>query len=134
MGNLIAVSGRTLTQSEKSHQNLAYTITETDVKTVRTFGHGKEILINQIKLSCTCSGDYVAGTSTFSGKGEAAIVANSKRVKCEGQSILLEGDEVTITCEGTITDNSSGATAKGTATVTVKITDSNQKNIFTSKT
>ena len=127
---LITVAGRTLEQSEPSHSGLTYSITETDNPAAKTNGNGNSILIEQIDLSCQCSGDYVAGTSTFTGSGNASIVANTPRITCEGGSILLKGDNVVITCNGTITNTSTSATSPGTATVKVTISNPNQDNIF----
>lgn len=132
MGNLVTVFGRTLSKSGQSPSTLTYTITETDSNALKTFGRGEAILIKEIRLDCNCTGNYAAG-QTFVGSGTAAIVANTNRVKCEGESILLEGDSVTITCSGTVTETSTGLTSSGTASVTVTITNTNQSNIFASK-
>jgi hypothetical protein len=129
MGKLMTVSGRTLQQSAPSHPGLTYVIKETDEKAAKCRIGGKEVLINQIKLQCDCSGDYVAQTSTFMGTGEAAIIADTKRVKYQGNSILLKGDKVQITCNGTITTTSSGATTQGTASVVVSIVAAGQKTV-----
>lgn len=130
MGKLITVGGRTLSQSELSHTGLSYTVTETDITAVKTKGNGQSVLVKQINLSCQCSGTYVPGASTFVGTGSALIMANTPRTRCENESILLDGDNVTITCSGTITDTSTSATSPGTATVKVTITDTNQTNIY----
>lgn len=130
MSKLITVDGRQLQQSDKSHSTLTYTVTEIDVKAIKTVGQSKAVLIQQIGVQCSCSGDYVAGTSTFIGKGNGLIAAQTTRVLCEGKSILLEGDKTTITCSGTITTIASGATIAGTASVTVTVMNTNQTNIF----
>jgi uncharacterized Zn-binding protein involved in type VI secretion len=130
MSKLITVDGRQLQQSNKSHPTLTYTVTETDLKAVKTLGQRKGVLLQQITLQCACSGDYVTGTSTFVGNGSAVIVAKTTRVLCEGKPIVLEGDKTTITCAGTITTTASGATSPGTASVTVAVVNSNQPNIF----
>jgi hypothetical protein len=129
MEKLITVSGRVLPLFNKSHPLLSYTITETDIKALRTTVGNKEVLVSQIQLTCQCSGDFVKGTSTFVGTGSAVIVANTSRVECEGQSILLEGDKVTVTCDGTITQTSTGATSLGKASVEVEIKNANQTNV-----
>jgi hypothetical protein len=129
----ITVAGRTLTLSEKSHPGLTYTITEVDNPAFKTNGNGNSVLVNQIKLSCQCSGDYVAGTSTFDGSGTASIVADTHRIKCENESILLEGDNVKIECEGTITYTTGSPPPPpedGSASIKVTITNTNQSNIF----
>jgi len=131
MGDLVTISGRTLTQSALTPPSLTFTILEVDHPALKSFGHGNAILINTIDLQCTCSGNYAAG-QTFSGTGNASIVANTARVKCEGQSILRQGDNVTINCSGTITETSSGTTSPGSASVTVTVTNANQTDIFVS--
>lgn len=133
MGDLVTISGRTLSQSAQTPASLTFSITEVDHPALRSFGHGNAILINKIDLECTCSGNYAPG-QTFTGTGSASIVANTTRVKCEGQSILRQGDNVTITCDGTITETSSGTTSPGSASVTVTITNANQTDIFVSST
>lgn len=133
MSKLITVGGRTLEQTSPSHPTLTYTITETDTPAERTTGGDNPVLIQQIALQCNCSDDYVANTSTFVGSGAAAIVAHTSKVTCEGQSIILEGDEVLITCEGTITVTSSGVSSPGAATVTVRIANTNQSTIIASE-
>ncbi|WP_066382795.1 MULTISPECIES: hypothetical protein [unclassified Anabaena] len=131
MGKLITVSGRTLLLSGQSPPTLNYQVVETDIQATKTRGNKKPILIQQIKLDCTCFGSYSV-TTTFSGTGSAVIVASSTTVKCENQPILLAGDQVTITCSGTITETSTGATSSGTASVTVTVSNTNQTNIFAS--
>jgi hypothetical protein len=54
-------------------------------------------------------------------------------VKCQGESVLVEGDWVNITCNGTITDTSSSATSPGSASVTVTITNAGQSSVFAGK-
>jgi hypothetical protein len=131
MGKLITVSGRTLLLSGQSPPTLNYQVVATDVPATTTQGNKKPILIQQIQLQCTCSGNY-SGTTTFVGSGSAVIVASSTTVKCEKQPILLAGDQVTIICNGTITDTSTGATSPGTASVTVTVNNTNKTNIFAS--
>lgn len=130
MSKLITVDGRQLQLLNKSHPTLTYTVTETDLKALKTLGRSKALLVQQIALQCSCSGDYVSGTSTFVGQGAAVIAAKTTRVRCEGKPLVLEGDEVTITCTGTVTTTAGGATAPGTASVTVKVVNPNQTNIF----
>lgn len=129
MSKLITVDGRQLELSNKLPDTLTYTVTAIDVKAARTLGQRKGILLQQIALTCNCSGDYVTGTSTFVGTGNAVILAKTTRVLCEGKPIILQGDRATITCSGTITTTASGATAAGTASVTVTVTNTNQTNI-----
>ena len=133
MSDLITVFGRTLSPSGQSPSTLTYTITETYTNASKTCGKSETVLIKEIQLHCDCAGDYAAG-QTFAGSGDASIQANTNRVKCEGESILLKGDNVSITCNGTVTTTSGGATSPGSASVTVTITNTNQTNIFASKT
>jgi hypothetical protein len=130
MGKLIVVDGRQLQLTTKSHPSLNYTVTETDVKAAKTRGHGKTVVVQQIALQCACSGDYVTGTSTFVGSGSAVIAGATTRVRCEGHPILLNGNKVTITCTGTVTTTSGGATSPGTASVTVGVVNTGQTDIF----
>lgn len=132
MGELITVSGRILKQSNKSHDTLTYTITETDINASNTFGNSNEILIDKISLHCDCSGNY-SPTETYVGIGDSIIKANTKRVNCNGKSILVKGDKIEILCNGTITETSTGATRQGIASVTVAIDNPNQSNIYANK-
>jgi hypothetical protein len=132
MEKQITVSGSpTWSLSDNSHANLTYTVTEVPEPASRTvIGNDQPILVNQIQLKCNCNGDYVSGTSTFVGTGSASITAKPDRiVECEGKSVLLVGDEVTITCQGTITTTSTGATSAGNATVKATIKTPNQENV-----
>ena len=134
----IVLLGRTLVQSDPKPlgSSLTFTLTPAPVDTpaLRTSGKGGvPVLIDQIALSCSCTGDYVPGTSTFSGNGAAAIVASTPRVECESKQMLTEGDQVTITCNGTITTTASGTTAPGTAQITVSIADGIQHNVDANK-
>lgn len=133
MTKLITVGGRTLEKVDPSHSSLSYEIVESDTPAQRTTGHGNPVLIQQIGLQCACSGDYVSGTSTFVGMGTGAILAQGTKVTCNGQPIILEGDEVTITCTGTVTTTSTSATAPGSATIKVRVANTNQPNIIASE-
>ena len=104
MGKIIAVAGRTLTQSNPTPDTVTFTIVETDVPAARTNGGAHPMLIDRISLACTCSGNF-SPTQTYVGSGNAEIVAKRQRVSCEGKPLLLVGDQVTITCSGTATDN-----------------------------
>lgn len=133
MGKLIAVSGRTLVQSNPTPPGVSFTLVETDIPALRAQAQGSAVLLEKIHLECTCSGNYAAG-QTFSGTGSGDIAASTPRVQCQGKSILCEGDAVTLTCSGTVTDTASGTTFPGTATVTVTIQNPNQTSVFASKT
>ena len=132
MSKLITVTGRSLSLSGQSHPPLNYEITETDTQATTTSAEGNLVLLQQIQLQCNCSGDYVEGTSTFVGSGNASIIASSTTVKCESKPIVLAEDKVTITCSGTVTQTSSGATSPGTASVTVTVTNTNQATVSAS--
>ncbi len=135
MGNLVTVSGRTLQNSAPSHSSLTYTITATDIKASKALAGAKEILTKKIKLHCECSGTY-GPNQTYVGNGDADIEANTARVKCEGESILVEGDSVTINCTGTVTDNSTippTTIPNALASITVKISAAGQTNVYTNK-
>ena len=111
MGDRVTVSGRTLKLSNKTPGTLTYTLTETDHPALKTEAQDNAVLINAIMLQCSCSGDYVTGTSTFVGSGTASITAGTPRVECEDMQIIKKGDSTTITCSGTITTTANGATA-----------------------
>jgi hypothetical protein len=129
MGKLIVVTGRTLTQSNLTPATVTFTIVETDSPAARTNGDGHPILTDRISLVCTCSGSFLP-TQTYVGSGNAEIVSQRQRVRCEGKPLLLVGDQVTLTCSGTATDTTSGATMEAKASVTVTIGDSNQAAIL----
>jgi hypothetical protein len=127
MGKLITVARRTLTQSNPTPATVIFTIRETDVPAVRTNGNAQPMLLDRISLECTCSGSF-SMTQTYEGSGRADIVATRERVRCEGKSLLLVGDQVTITCSGMAKDASGSVPAN--ATVTVTISDANQTTIL----
>jgi hypothetical protein len=129
MGKLITVAGRTLTQSNPTPATVTFTIVETDVPAARTNGAAHPVLVDRIALACTCSGNFSA-TQTYVGSGNAQIVASRQRVSCEGKPLLLEGDQVTITCSGTATDTASGTPVPANASVTVTITAGNQTTVL----
>lgn len=133
MSELVSVVGRTISLSNKTPPDLTFTITEQDTEASKCTGKGSNVLIQQITLNCNCSGKFGEGL-TFVGTGMAAIVANTNRVKCEGQSVHLKGDNVVISCSGTVTETSSGTTSPGSASVKATITNTNQDDIFASKT
>ncbi len=94
------------------------------------------MLKTKISLHCECSGTY-GPSQTYVGSGDADIVANTARVKCEGESVLLEGDSVIVNCTGTITDNSTGTPVQipnSPASVTVKISAAGQSTVYAGET
>ena len=131
----IVIQGRTITLSNPVPPPLTFTlVSAVDTPAVRTSGKGgAPVLISNIVVNVSASGDFVTGTSTFVGTGSGTIVASTPRVECEGQQLLTEGDKVDITCTGTITTTAGGATASGTAKVTATITDGVQKNVDANK-
>jgi hypothetical protein len=129
MGKLIAVAGRTLTQSNPTPATVTFKIVETDVPAARANGGAHPVLIDRISLACTCSGNF-SPTQTYVGSGNAQIVPQRQRVRCEGKPLLLVGDQATITCSGTATDTASGTPVAANASVTVTIGDGNQTTIF----
>jgi hypothetical protein len=132
MAELIAVAGRSLAQSDPTPVTVKFTITETDVAAARTNGNANPVLIDRIALACNCSGNF-SPTQTYVGTGNAEIVAQRERVRCEGKPLLLVGDQVTITCSGTATDTVSGTMVDAEASVTVTIVDGNQATIVASE-
>lgn len=129
MGKLIAVAKRTLTQSNPTPATVTFTIAETDIPAARTNGNAHPVLIDRISLVCICGGNF-SPTQTYVGSGNAEIVSKRQRVLCEGKSLLLVGDQVTITCSGTATHTTSGTTVNAEASVTVTIGDGNQTTIL----
>jgi hypothetical protein len=129
MGKLVAVAGRTLTQSNPTPATVTFTIVETDLPAARTKGSGHPVLIDRISLACTCGGNF-SPTQTYEGTGNAEIVSGRQRVRCEGKPLLLVGDQVTIACSGTAKDTTSGTTVPAQASVTVTIGDANQTTLF----
>ena len=131
----IVIAGRTITLSGGIPSTLTFVLgVMTDIPALRTVGKGAApVLIDNILVNVSASGDFVTGTSTFVGTGSAAIVASTPRVECEGFQMLTEGDKVVVTCNGTVTTTLGGATAPGIATVTATITDGVQKNVDANK-
>src|SRR5262245_20860663 len=129
MGKLIAVAGRTLIQSNPTPATVTFAIVETDVPAARANGGAHHVLIDRISLACTCSGNF-SPTQTYVGSGNAEIVPQRQRVRCEGKPLLLVGDQVTINCSGKATDTASGTPVAANASVTVTIGDGNQTTIF----
>lgn len=129
----IVIMGRTLTLSGGLPASLTFTLTPpaVDSPALRTTGKGGQaVLIDKISVSVSASGTYGPG-ATFTGTGSDSIVAATPRVTCEGKQLLTEGDNVTVTCNGTITTSAGGS--PGTATVVVTITDGVQKNVNANK-
>jgi hypothetical protein len=124
----IVVAGRELAQSDKKpdppNGAVVYTLTETDHPAQRTTLEGKAVLLEQIKLECACSGSI--GLNSYTGDGTASIAANTPRVTCEGQQLLLLGDNATVNCTGTTTTPSGATTAGVAASVSVAISDAAQ--------
>jgi hypothetical protein len=123
-----AVAGRTLTLSEQDPASavLTFTLTPVDDTAQRTTAEGKSLVIKQIQIEATCSGQI--DSDTFAGKGSATISAASPRVTCEGQELVLEGANVVLTCNGTRTDPS-GNTKAGKASVRVTVSDAGQTSV-----
>jgi uncharacterized Zn-binding protein involved in type VI secretion len=128
MAKLVAVAGRTLTQSNPTPATVNFTIVETDLPATRTKGSGQPVLIDRIALACTCGGNF-SPTQKYVGTGNAEIVSGRQRLRCEGKPLLLIGDQVTIACSGTATDTTSGTTMPANASVTVTITDAKQTTV-----
>jgi hypothetical protein len=128
MGKLIAVAGRTLTQSNPTPATVTFTIVETDFPAIKTNGSGHPMLVDKVSLVCTCSGN-LPSMETYVGSGSAEVVSKRQRVRCEGKPLLLVGDQVTIECSGTATAPN-GATRDAKASVTVTIGDANQTTLF----
>jgi len=137
MQQQIAILGRTLTTTvlvpTPAPPGFVVQLTPTDNPAQHCDATSKSVLIQQIALTCNCSGDWVTGTSTFAGAGSGNIVASTPRVQCEGQSILTLGDKVTIRCPGTITTTAGGSTTPGTASITVTITAAGQVTVDANK-
>lgn len=134
MGELITVEGWEYTKSnqvpEQSPPNVAldFAITATPQLSSNTRGAGNAVVIEKIDLSCTCSGAY-GPSLTFQGEGSATLLPGSQKVRVNGQPIVLIGDQVTITCSGTVTNTVTSATTTGVASITVTVSNTNQTKI-----
>lgn len=135
MPSSIVIQGRALTLSGGIPSTLQYSISAAvDHAALRTAGKGAAaVLTGSIQVTVRATGDFVPGTSTFVGQGQGTIPASTPRVLCEGAQLLTEGDGVTVTCAGTVTTTASGATAAGSASVVVSVSDGIQKNIVAGK-
>lgn len=135
MPSSIVIRGRALTLSGGVPSTLRYSVSAAvDRPALRTAGKGAAaVLTGSIQVTVQATGDYVPGTSTFAGQGQGAILASTPRVLCEGAQLLTEGDSVTVTCAGTVTTTAGGATAPGTATVVISVSDGLQKNVVAGK-
>lgn len=132
----VAVVGRTLTQSDKSPTpsppatDVTFTLAPTDNPAQRTTAGSKAVLLKEIKLQCACTGTM--NSLTYVGSGSASIVPHTPRVACEGEQILLQGDNVTVNCTGTTTNPTTGATVATNvpSSVKVTITDAGQTTVL----
>ena len=133
----VVVAGRTLTQSNPLPGNtVVFTLVETDLPAQRITASGSPVLLQEIRLACTCSGSIdVAGNITYTGAGNASITASTPRVSGEGQQVLLEGDNVTLQCDGTSTNTQTSVTTPGVkASVTVTVTNAGQNKVLANDT
>jgi hypothetical protein len=127
----VVVVGYTLTQSDKSPvqsppaTDVTYTLTPTPSPAQRTTAEGKAVLLKELALQCTASGTI--NSLAYSGTGSASIVAHTPRVTCEGEQLLLEGDNVTVSCTGTVTTSS--GTSPAASSVKVTITNAAQTTV-----
>jgi hypothetical protein len=135
MAKPAAVTGYALTQSEQNPASVTYSVTPTATTAARTRVNGKPLLLGQLALNCTCGGTHPGSpgpppvpSGTYVGNGAGTIVANTPRVRCENQAMLLEGDNVTVSCTGMITPPSSPPAA-GNASVKVAIGNANQGSV-----
>ena len=139
MQKLIAIAGRTFQLSNQSPVSLlitsfSLTPVPTESPASRSRAHSQPILISQIAITCVYAGNFSA-TETYAATGSGSIVASTARVKCEGQSILTQGDSVTILLPGTVTTTASGATVPNVpSAVDVTLVDPGQANVFANKT
>lgn len=128
----VVVVGYTLTESDKSPvesptTKVTYTLTPTPSPAQRTTAEGKAVLLKELKLQASASGTI--NSLTYTGSGNATIVAHTPRVACEGEQLLLEGDNVTVSCTGTVT-NPSGGTSPAASSVKLTITDAAQTTVL----
>ena len=105
---------------------------ETNQPALRTQAGGAAALLNQIQLACTFSG--VAGDGgAFAGTANGAISASTPRVQGEGQSLLVQGDQVTITCTNGQSTIGSNPPKPAPASVVVTIATAGQLNVFANR-
>ena len=131
MSQAIVVGGWTYSPSGQDPAVLTYSVTATATTAARTRGRSQSLVIKQIVFKCTCSGT-LPSSEAFTGSGEATLTANTQRVRCEGQPIVLEGDQVKIKCAGTATPPG-GTPRTATASVTVTVNSAGQQTILAGK-
>jgi hypothetical protein len=128
----VVVEGRTLTESDETPSTVTFTrTTAKNDPAARWSIEGHAALLAEIKLSYTCTGK-ISGL-TYTGSGDASIVANTPRLKCEDKQVLLEGDKVVVKCTGKTTSTSTPpvVTEDVASTVTVTISDAGQATVLT---
>jgi hypothetical protein len=130
--NKPAVTGRTLTQSNPQPPPPAgavvFAITATHLAAQRSTGEGTPLVLQQIQLSCTCSGTI--GPDTYAGIGQAVIAAGTARVTCEGHELVLEGANMVVPCSGTTTAPDGTTKPNVPASVTVTVTKAGQESVL----
>jgi hypothetical protein len=130
----IVVGGWTLSLSGQDPAPLTYNVTGTATTATRTRGRSRSVVIKQIDFNCTCSGTLPT-SETYVGSGRASLMADTQRVKCEGQPIILEGDQIGITCHGTATAPTTPPTTRdATASVIVAVNHAGQQTVLAGKT
>lgn len=130
MGKPIIASQGRLFPSKQSDPFLKYTFIPTEIKTLKTKGNGRAVLVKEIQFKFQCKGIYNETIpSNFDGSGEGTILASSQALKCEDEAILLEEDSVEITYTGNeILPN--GNLIKRETSVTVTITNVSPVTIY----
>lgn len=134
MQKLVANSNRVLTYVYNPTTVTCAMPAEVNVPALHTQAGGSPVMLKEIQLSLVLTGTASDG-GVFTGTASGSIKASTPRVQGEGQSILVLGDQVKLTC----TDGTSKlpgpppTTSPATADVTVTITSAGQISVFANR-
>ncbi len=102
---------------------------ETNTPALHTQAGGSPVLLDKIHIECTFAGTAADG-GVYAGKSSGDITASTPKVQVEGKSVIVQGDEVTITCSDGTSTLPSSSPVTTPASVKVTVTSAGQLNVF----
>ncbi|MGC4072992.1 MAG: hypothetical protein QM760_10810 [Nibricoccus sp.] len=131
MQKLVANSKRKLTYVYSPAGVTCAMPSEINVPAIHTRAGGSPVILKEIQLSLVLTGSLPAGA--FAGTASGSITASTPRVQGEGQSLLVLGDQVTLTCNDGTTTAPGSSPVSTPASVQVTITDAGQISVFANR-